>query len=189
MLVEVDNEIEAQRLSNAGYTRTGEEAVEARIDELDDLLELDADGNVTIQKLSLHRANGESEAHTIDTLIDAGYDKGPTRQVTGVKVREYDMSIRARTKKLFNLRADSVTIYRDFLNVVTGNINEVSNDINLDEKLDGAKENLTEKISDRRQHLQKELAQLDRMESDLLAMTADEWAQNGFSKVQKENYE
>lgn len=126
MLVEVDSKIEAQRLANVGYDRTGQNSIECSLAELDDVREMD---NITVTKIALKRRNSSEEAAVIDSLIDNGYE-GSVRAIDRLegrdrrKINNFGAVLKVRKEKVFQLSADSLTVYRHFDDVLSGDISE-----------------------------------------------------------------
>lgn len=186
MLVQVDSKIQAQRLANAGFTRTGSKAVEMVVDDVWDVL-AGEHGDVTVKKLSLARNNGEREADLIDDYIDAGYE-GEYKATTAV--HSHTKHISASTSRLFELGADSLTIHRAFEHLLEGNVAEAEQAVAPDAETfaserDETLDSVTRKIDD----LEETLATYRQLADTLADLEYSQWVSAGSPTVSRSSVE
>jgi hypothetical protein len=120
-LIELERKIEARRLQNDGYPRTGKKSVEANFNELQELFQRD---DITVNKVVIHRENGDTEAEIIDQFIQE-YDGGKYKAVKRLKTggakpsdSEGYQKVSKIEHKVFRLKEDKMKIYSQFENIL-----------------------------------------------------------------------
>lgn len=111
-LIELQNNNEARRLQNNGYSRTGKKSVET---DFKNLKQLVANLEDKINKVVIHRNNGDKEAEFLDYLINnhqEGYHKEIYKfKKSGTSVGRYD-------RRVCLIKEDKATIHRNFKEIV-----------------------------------------------------------------------
>lgn len=121
--IQLTSKIQARRLENNGYPRTGKKSVEANLEETEQLLE---DDRLEVEKVSLKREHSDPEAEIIDSFIKQGYERGKHETVSYVSDRRprageeprYGMVSFGKAKAM-KLTENSLTIHRQFGNVLS----------------------------------------------------------------------
>jgi len=160
--IQLTSKIQARRLENNGFPRTGKKSVEANLEETEQLLE---DDRVEVEKVSLKRSNSDAEAAIIDSFIVQGYEKGKHKTVSYVSDRkprpredpEYGI-VSFNKCSTVKLTENSLTIYRQFENILS-NKSFSTMDFSREE-FEEAKEKSLERYSEKIEKNRKKLEQL-----------------------------
>lgn len=171
MLVQLRSQVEARRLINNGYPRTGSRAVQ--VDSMSDMRSILDRDDVSVTKVSLARENGEEEAQTIDSLIEMGYD-GKHRAVTSIRSPRISRTVELKAKKgkVFDLSADSVTIYSRFEDVLSGDVDDV---MIGEEYFEAKRDKTIRRIDDTIKTYRQKIEELEAARSDFTELTEENW--------------
>lgn len=166
MLVEFNNSAEARRAQLDGYERTGDKSIEADVSDLDSLLDRD---DVSVNKVVLHRNNGDAEATVIDREIQNHYGDVEYKYVIAKTYK--DGGLDARSKTLFDVGENKIKINDQFSDVVSGDYTLLQDPDDFQEQVDRVIENKQETIQSYREKIEELEDDIDELNS----MTPEEF--------------
>jgi hypothetical protein len=172
-LLELNDNNEARRLQNNGYSRTGRKSVETDFQNLKQLITLLQD---KVNKVVIHRDNGDEEAEFLDYLIE-NRQEGHHKEIYkfkrgGTKIKQYN-------RKVCRIKENKATIYRNFKEIVCSPEEvfpkpKVTVNLKNEEKsFSNAKEEVVEAIEE-------EIQELKSKKQDLVDKGREEWVNETF---------
>ena len=171
-LVELDSNKEARRLQNQGFSRTGSKSIETNFQNLEKILDIE---HVSVQKIVLHRENGEEEAEVVDHFLNKepelreNYrfdDRDGLEQVSGFR-KKFPGKMSAQTDIVLRIYTSKLPIYRQFRKVLNKDDPEKVPvpESEFQEKKEEAVEAAEEKLQEKKKELDKQQQILDETRS------------------------
>lgn len=155
-LIEFNDNVSARRAELNGFPRKGKKSIEAGLEDLQEFLE---DEDKEIEKVALRKRNGDQEAEIIDAWIQKKRE-GKHRAATGFYTRNFSKSLNVRTAKVFKLQEDSLTVYRQFENVLFNQeYSEIENPEEATEEFEEAHSKQIEALREEVEDAEEELEQ------------------------------
>jgi len=146
-LIELTSNTQARRLELENLERAGDKAIRAELDKVPEIVE---DDNYIVEKVVLDSSRDENVQHIIDREIKK--HSGTVYQ-KHLFLYKNSTSGKVKNKRLFKVSEHSMTIYRDFTEVIEGTYS-------LEEDIKDKKDELAERAENEIQEHREEIEKL-----------------------------